>query len=138
MTLDDCPEATSQGDCKFADIQPNEQIWLLVVFILAVIVPIMTTIFLYTGLLNKVKFIRQSISSIGRTSTSNNNGDLALRRSIRLFSAALIISWLPLLVYKMVRYFELDLGPKFCLSFGRIATMLPMSREGAKYYHYRS
>ena len=73
-------------------------------FIFKKVIPVLSTILLYMGLLNKVKFIRKSISSIGRTSQSSNDGDSTLQRSIRLFSGALIIAWLPLVLYRYFFY----------------------------------
>ena len=112
---------------------PLEQIYLTIVFVTAIIIPIITTASLYTGLLNKVNYARRSIMDMGSSKVvSKDTGPrgIRLRRSIWLFIIALVIAWCPLLLYKLIKYFKLDLGPKVCLNFGRVASLLPLSRKG--------
>jgi len=117
MSLDECPTVRNT---KF----PMETTYISVFLVVVLIVPITATILLYTGLLNKVNVIRKSISSLGnRSSNSTNPGDVALRRSIKLFSAALVLAWLPWVVVKAIQLFYDERGPKFT-QFVRAAAMM--------------
>ena len=110
-------------------MMPKEKIYFLVFALLVIIIPILATFLLYTGIIQKVSVIRKSISSIGRSSASKKStSDSALLRSIIYFTAALIFAWLPLIVYKFLKFWEVEMSHKLCQTFGKIATLLPWSR----------
>jgi len=104
-----------------------ERMYTIFIYSLTIIFPIVGTIILYTGLLHKVSFIRQSITSIGRSSKGNKSqgrggkGDQTLRRSIKLFTSVLVISWLPVVIWKIIRLCGFELPDKFCYGFSKFA-----------------
>ena len=76
----------------------------------------------------QVSFIRQSITSIGRSSKGNKSqgrggkGDQTLRRSIKLFTSVLVISWLPVVIWKVIRLCGgFHLPATFCNGMNRFA-----------------
>jgi len=76
----------------------------------------------------QVSFIRQSITSIGRSSKGNSKsqgrggkGDQTLRRSIKLFTSVLVISWLPVVIWKIIRLCGFELDDKFCYGYSKFA-----------------
>ena len=139
--LGHCPEARGIGSCD-EPLLEIERTYTIFIYAVTIIFPIVGTILLYTGLLHKVReslrqehffsplfkvsFIRQSITSIGRSSKSQSNsrggkGDQTLRRSIKLFTSVLVISWLPVVIWKIIRIFGFNFPPRFCYGFSRFA-----------------
>ncbi|CBY16300.1 unnamed protein product, partial [Oikopleura dioica] len=127
LELGDCPEMKSIGSCG-EPLLEMERMYTIFIYAVTIIFPIVGTIILYTGLLHKVSFIRQSITSIGRSSKGNSKsqgrggkGDQTLRRSIKLFTSVLVISWLPVVIWKIIRLCGFELDDKFCYGYSKFA-----------------